>query len=259
MIFELRANERYEIGMPDLEEAQLYYKQPKFVGLDESVFPRFTPYIIIDHKHGAKLASTGFSSLTLTSQLQEEVTEGGDFSTAPSPLSEKTGKDVDIEELLKIFHKLGMEGPDGKLIIPEIPASDDPWKEAQRLAPITYLSLTEAAASVIVAMKKEKDWDIVRVILTGIPKMLQNKALIVSRDSNDIDYFAEALTGVVTDRSLRLPASLYNTPPKFLRPEFEVYVYVALSCLSCYKHQLSQKWRKVVSLYFFCFQIMFNV
>lgn len=46
------------------------------------------------------------------------------------------------------------------------------------------------------------------MILEGIPKMLQNKALIVSRDSNDIDYFADALTGVVSQGRL-------HSRPKF--------------------------------------------
>ena len=49
------------------------------------------------------------------------------------------------------------------------------------------------------------DWSILKMILEGIPKMLQNKALIVSRDSNDIDYFADALTGVVSAAELPLP------------------------------------------------------
>ena len=39
---------------------------------------------------------------------------------------------------------------------PPLPLTDDPWREAQRHATITYLSLSEAAATVIVALKKEK-------------------------------------------------------------------------------------------------------
>ncbi|XP_018019720.1 tuberin-like isoform X2 [Hyalella azteca] len=430
LIFQLRANERYEIGMPDVEDAQLGYGLPAVPLMDNSFYPRYTPYIIIDHKHGSKLANASYLSLldsssdsetnidqrglqpaaevatntqekvmpqtngnvspqtnenlspqsngnvssqsqvnfpeangvssntsaakspkveeaadcrpitteplnrsqnvsesTTCRKPQENISAGDSFNQTPefvdsssnntshdrpdfqstlnqstldsslkdisfvarlnadivkedsslimpsptaeeqrqdsllhnstispgsaikSPDSEKSKKgDVSIDELLMLFYQMGMEGPDGKLIIPSLPVTNDPWKEAQRLAPITYLSLSEAAATVIVAMKREKDWTLLKVILEGIPKMLQNKSLIVSRDSNDIDYFAEALTGLITDRSLNLPASLYNTPEKFFRVDFEIYVYIALSCLSCYKTQLSQQWQqKVVS------------
>ncbi|KAK7072997.1 hypothetical protein SK128_006155, partial [Halocaridina rubra] len=58
---------------------------------------------------------------------------------------------------------------------------------------VTRISLTQAAMIVIVAMKKEKDWDVLRLILERVPQVLQNKALILSRDGNDIDYFAAAL------------------------------------------------------------------
>ncbi|KAF2361373.1 Tuberin-type domain [Trinorchestia longiramus] len=387
LIFLIRANERFEIGLPEVEDAQLGHCLPSISLLDASILPRFTPYIIIDHKHGHKLASASYISMSdsggsdsdisstdvrakvnadraidLSSEasvegkghtstslsvekavrrsgqddreislalsktnetdehhksphrldssdptksdslndtpklygvlndsiqtsslkdisflshvnadvvkkdsslnvsgssrsvghsgpapsLEPNTAVGSSDQSTKNPKSEGAKGDVSLNELLLMFNQLGMKGPDGKLIIPSLPETDDPWKEAQRLAPITYLSLTEAAASVIVAMKREKDWALLKLILEGIPKMLQNKALIVSRDSNDIDYFAEALTGMITDRSLNLPASLYNTPEKFLRPHFENYVYVALSCLSCYKRQLSQKWQNAM-------------
>ena len=61
MIFQLRANSRYEIGLPDVEDAQMSYGKPVVPGLNPAYRPKFTPYIIIDHKHGqtlAKAAST---------------------------------------------------------------------------------------------------------------------------------------------------------------------------------------------------------
>ena len=64
------------------------------------------------------------------------------------------------------------------------------------------------------------DWSILKMILEGIPKMLQNKALIVSRDSNDIDYFADALTGVVSAAEL---------PRKLLYHSYQGYPFTMVT------------------------------
>ncbi|CAL4122282.1 unnamed protein product, partial [Meganyctiphanes norvegica] len=103
---------------------------------------------------------------------------------------------------------------------------------------VTPLSLTQAAMVVIVAMKKEKDWEVLRLILECVPQVLQNKALILSKDGNDIDYLAAALYALISDRSLGLPESLHNTPAKFTKSDFQAYVFPVLATLASYHMHL---------------------
>jgi len=42
----------------------------------------------------------------------------------------------------------------------------------------------------------------------------------------------------VSDKSLRLPESLYNVPPKFTLSEFRVYVFPVLASLASYHAHL---------------------
>ena len=84
--------------------------------------------------------------------------------------------------------------------LPELPPTTDPWRIAQTCPVTTSLSLTELVRTVITALKEERDWQILRFVLESIPKMLENKALIMSRYSNDIDYFAMPLFRMVSSK-----------------------------------------------------------
>ncbi|EFN68657.1 Tuberin [Camponotus floridanus] len=87
---------------------------------------------------------------------------------------------------------------------------------------ITPMSLTHGCKTIISCIKQEKDWKVLYLILKELPQVMQNRALVLSRHSNDIDFFAAALCSMVSDKSLRLPESLYNVPPKFTLSEFRV-------------------------------------
>jgi hypothetical protein len=41
------------------------------------------------------------------------------------------------------------------------------------------------------------DWKVLHLILQEVPQVMQNKALILSRHGNDIDYLAAALCSMV--------------------------------------------------------------
>lgn len=99
-----------------------------------------------------------------------------------------------------------------------------------------------------------------QLVLKELPQVMQNRALILSRHTNDIDYFAAALCSMVryiiipfcaninrlikyislqvSDKSLRLPESLYNVPPKFTLSEFRVHVFPVLASLASYHAHL---------------------
>ncbi|XP_032669228.1 tuberin [Odontomachus brunneus] len=103
---------------------------------------------------------------------------------------------------------------------------------------VTPMSLTHACKAVILCIKQEKDWKVLHLILKELPQVMQNRALMLSRHSNDIDVFAAALCSMVSDNRLRLPESLYNVPPKFTLSEFRVYVFPVLASLASYHAHL---------------------
>ncbi|EZA47091.1 Tuberin [Ooceraea biroi] len=62
---------------------------------------------------------------------------------------------------------------------------------------ITPMSLTHGCKVIISCIKQEKDWKVLHLILKELPQVMQNRALILSRHSNDIDFFAAALCSMV--------------------------------------------------------------
>ncbi|XP_029054023.2 tuberin isoform X1 [Osmia bicornis bicornis] len=102
---------------------------------------------------------------------------------------------------------------------------------------ITHISLVHACKAVISCIKSEKDWKILQLVLKELPQVMQNRALILSRHTNDIDFTA-VLCSMVSDKSLRLPESLYNVPPKFTLSEFRVHVFPVLASLASYHAHL---------------------
>ncbi|XP_015588565.1 tuberin [Cephus cinctus] len=116
------------------------------------------------------------------------------------------------------------------------PASPAPLQHVS--CHITHMSLAHACKAVVSCIKQEKDWKVLQLILKEMPQVMQNRALILSRHSNDIDYLAAALCSMVSDKTLRLPESLYNVPPKFTISEFRVFVFPVLASLASYHAHL---------------------
>ncbi|EZA62622.1 Tuberin, partial [Ooceraea biroi] len=86
--------------------------------------------------------------------------------------------------------------------------------------------------------ERMSNWKVLHLILKELPRVMQSRALISSRHSNNIDFFAAALCSMVSDKSLRLPESLYNVQPKFTLSEFRVYVFPVLASLASYHAHL---------------------
>ncbi|KAJ8682291.1 hypothetical protein QAD02_018083 [Eretmocerus hayati] len=118
------------------------------------------------------------------------------------------------------------------------PASPIP---AQATSQITNISLAHACKAVTTAVKQEKDWQVLQLILKELPQLLQNRALILSRTSNDIGSLASALCSMIDDKSFRPADSLQNffnnVPPKFTFADFREYFFPVLaSCTSYHAH-----------------------
>lgn len=57
------------------------------------------------------------------------------------------------------------------------------------------------------------DWKVLYLVLKELPQVMQNRALVLSRHSNDIDFFAAALCSMVSWPILYfLISTQYNVP-----------------------------------------------
>lgn len=63
---------------------------------------------------------------------------------------------------------------------------------------VTYVSLRNAFRVFICCLTQEKDWDVLQLVLREIPKVMQNKALVLSKHgASEIDLLAQALCSMV--------------------------------------------------------------
>lgn len=213
MIFEMRASSKYQLGFPRNFDKSVQEEEDSVT----SLLPPFSPYIVVDHKHGQRLYEA----------QKEREQQQFDMYSPTGGRNDVTKEEEDA------FRKENVAVPAGSPSASQVE--------------VTHLSLTQAAMTVIVAMKKEKDWEVLRMILERVPQVLLNKALILSRDGNDIDYFAAALCALITEKSLGLPESLYNTPAKFTRTDFQSFVFPVLATLASYHmHMESVIQQKVI-------------
>ncbi|EFX68537.1 putative tuberous sclerosis 2 isoform 3-like protein [Daphnia pulex] len=138
--------------------------------------PRYSPYILIDHKHGERVGGTN----------RKEIRS----------------------------------------------ATEDPTSTVH--SQVTQMSLGEACVAVIRCLNQERDWRVLKLVLERIPRVLNNKALVLSRHNTDIDYVGRALCSLISDTTLNNPETLRNAPPKFSRAEFQLYVFRVLTSLASY-------------------------
>lgn len=121
---------------------------------------------------------------------------------------------------------------------PSPPPPTSPAPGAYPAAEVTYISLTLACRAVVTCLIQELDWRVLLLVLQEIVQVMKNKALILSRQDNDIDSLATALCSMVSDKSLCLPDTLRNTPTKFTRSDFHGFVFPVLASLASYHSQL---------------------
>ncbi|XP_014220709.1 tuberin [Trichogramma pretiosum] len=119
------------------------------------------------------------------------------------------------------------------------PASPVPTQNAS--SQITNISLAHACKAVTTAIKQEKDWQVLQLILKELPQLLQNRALILSRHSNDIGSLALALCSMIDDKTFRPADSLQNVlrnvPSKFTFSDLRAHFFPVLaSCTSYHAH-----------------------
>ncbi len=105
-------------------------------------------------------------------------------------------------------------------------------------AATTYISLTKACLCVVRSLSEERDWAVLRLILSKMPTVLQNKA-IITRYGKAIHMFVTPLVKL-TQRDSGYPESLVNVPrPGGLsRAEFHNHVFPVLAAMASYNEFL---------------------
>ncbi|XP_060838182.1 tuberin isoform X2 [Rhopalosiphum padi] len=101
-----------------------------------------------------------------------------------------------------------------------------------------YMCLAAACKAVITALKEELDWRVLNKILKEVPQILKNKALVLSGNWEfDPAYeLASTLCQLVSDKTVA--RTLKNTPPKWLKTDFQIAVYPALAAFVSYHNSL---------------------
>jgi len=184
----------------------------------------FSPYLAVDHRDGdEKLLLDQYGS------NQDNI------------------QTVVVSQAGGVSNTVGSSSP--AIIAPA--TSSGPW--------VTYLSLAAACKLVVSSLKKEKgafinfvhrafyklclihisdfcaDWKVLELVLTKLPRVLENKALILSKHGNDVDFLASALCAMVTDR---VPEGLRNWSPKLSVSDFQAFLYPILTALVSYHSHL---------------------
>uniref|UniRef100_A0A182YAZ3 Uncharacterized protein n=1 Tax=Anopheles stephensi TaxID=30069 RepID=A0A182YAZ3_ANOST len=105
---------------------------------------------------------------------------------------------------------------------------------------LTTISIKRGCQVIVLCLKEEKDWEVIQLVLTELPSVMQNKALI---QGNDVDSLARTLYRMYTDKmqleKLQLPA---NMVPKM--SDYMELILPALSSLAMYHQHLDTNTQK---------------
>ena len=95
---------------------------------------------------------------------------------------------------------------------------------------VTYISLTKACLLVIKSLSHERDWQVLKLILSKVPSVLQNKA-ILSRYGTALHAFVDPLIDLTKNNS-PYPDCLTNIQSsRLLKSEFQQHVYPVLAAM----------------------------
>ncbi|KAK2706177.1 tuberin-like [Artemia franciscana] len=126
--------------------------------------------------------------------------------------------------------------------------SQAPVKDTPRITPgpnqpsnITYVSLTDTCFTVIKGLLVEREWKILGLLLREVPKILSNKSLILSKNTNNIGEVCSKLCQLVPGSTNITPSVIRNAPPDFNRYKFLSLVFPILTCFPSYHVQLNSK------------------
>ncbi|CAB4056451.1 TSC2 [Lepeophtheirus salmonis] len=101
---------------------------------------------------------------------------------------------------------------------------------------VLCVSLNKACLLVIECLERETDWNVLCLVLTRVPTVLQNRPLIC-RYGKSINKFITPLVSF-TDKNSNFPLHLTNTPSKFSKSDFHNHIFPVLAALASYNEFL---------------------
>ncbi|KFB51320.1 tuberous sclerosis complex 2 (TSC2) [Anopheles sinensis] len=160
--------------------------------------------------------------------------------------------DPEDDNRVRFSHYLGIEGPyqhqslqpqpylssqsSSQLNLTDQPGGGTERSSMDRIPAtnLTTISIKRGCQVIVLCLKEEKDWEVIQLVLTELPNVMQNKALI---QGNDVDSLARTLYRMYTDRmqleKLQVPA---NMLPKV--SDYMELILPALSSLAMYHQHL---------------------
>ncbi|KAF4522184.1 hypothetical protein B566_EDAN007331 [Ephemera danica] len=213
---QIRADSLYHIGMP--ETLSLHEEETSSPPTSPL---RFSSYLAVDHRHGERPSSAQ------PAPTPAVVAPQIGSASPPQSQQQATPAARPTEKVATLQTQTGSASPPQQQQ-PAQPAAPPPLP-----APVvTHLSLQHACKAVIVCLNKEKDWRVLSLVLRELPRVLQNKALVLARHGNDVEYLAAALCAMVSEKSHN--ENLRNAPPKFSRSDYQALVLASLGPLASY-------------------------
>lgn len=152
---------------------------------------------------------------------------------------------------IRFSHYLGIEGPYQHQSIQPQPqsglsqqaqsssqlnlAQQDTVKAVDALPStnLTTISIKRGCQSIVDCLKEERDWQVIQLVLSELPNIMENKALI---QGNDVDSLAKTLFRMYNDRMLVEKLMFYQNKPT--QSDIHDLVLPALASLATYHQHL---------------------
>ncbi|XP_045478155.1 tuberin isoform X2 [Harmonia axyridis] len=104
---------------------------------------------------------------------------------------------------------------------------------------ITYVSIKRAFRVFISCLERERDWNVLRLVLQELPKVMRNKTLILSKHGNiQLDLLVDVLSPSILDKQFSLPDHFNKIVN---RHEYLHLYFMVLVTLPSYHACLDQK------------------
>ncbi|XP_052262650.1 tuberin-like isoform X2 [Dreissena polymorpha] len=111
-------------------------------------------------------------------------------------------------------------------------------------ASLTYLDYTQSFTLFMQCLENERDWSVLVCVLDNLPRLLQNKTIILSAKHTLVDTLCCRLCAMITDRQLGFLEELDAIPNDFTRSDFHAAVFPVLGAMTTYHNFLERRRQK---------------
>ncbi|GFS23751.1 tuberin-like [Elysia marginata] len=87
---------------------------------------------------------------------------------------------------------------------------------------------------ILQCLDTEHDWTVLQTVLESLPRVLENKTLVLSANHEHIHNLCGKLCSMVTDRTADRSQKFINRPTNFTRSDFHTYVFPVLASMVTY-------------------------